>query len=77
MTAPTGLSVADYVLADRIEAALENADGDGLTPSAVARLVRTDRGAAARVLGWMVANRYAHTTGNGAWRRYRAGRPIG
>lgn len=61
-------------LADRIEPALENADRDGLTPSAAARRVGVPTGEARAALAWMVAHRFAHTTGNGAWARYHAGR---
>ena len=68
------LSIADYALADLLEVALEAANADGLTPSVAARKVRSDRDTTARVLAWMVANQYAHSTGNGAWRHYHAGR---
>lgn len=64
----------DYDLADAVEAALEAAGQDGLTPSAAARKTGTTTDAARGVLQWMASNRYAHTSGNGAWTRYHAGR---
>ena len=63
----------EYQIADRIELALEG-EPAGLTPSKAARKARTTTGTAARVLAWMVRERYAHTSGNGAWTRYHAGR---
>lgn len=63
-----------YELADRLELALEAADARGLTPSVSARKAGTDTLTARHVLDWMVEHKYAHTTGNGAWTRYHAGR---
>lgn len=70
----TELTDEQYDLADRIELVLEAAPAAGLTPSAVARRVRTTTAQAALVLAWLTECRYAHTSGNGAWRRYHAGR---
>jgi hypothetical protein len=60
-------------LAGAIERVLESAP-EGLTPSEVARKVRATYDATRPVLGWMVRHRFAHTSGNGARKRYHAGR---
>lgn len=65
----------EFAAVDRIVATLEAADREGLTPSKVARAAKITTSTARRLLAWMVADQYAHTTGNGAWRRYHAGRP--
>lgn len=67
------LDDAGYALADRLEAVLEQA-ADGVTPSAAARKAATTTNEVRVVLDWMVRNQYAHTSGNGAWTRYYAGR---
>jgi DNA-binding IclR family transcriptional regulator len=63
-----------YELADAIERVLEPAPAGGMTPSAIARKARATTSATATVLGWLVEHRYAHTSGNGAWRHYHWGR---
>jgi hypothetical protein len=74
MTAALDLTDEQYELADRIEAALEAAGPDGLTPSRIARKAHADYHETCDVLFWMVAHQYAHTSGNGAWTHYHAGR---
>lgn len=73
VTVDDELSNEQYEVADRIEAALERTP-EGLTPSAAARAARTDYATALAALQYMVAHLYAHTSGNGAWTRYHAGR---
>lgn len=67
------LTEAEYTIADRIERKLEMSP-EGVTPSMAARAARTDTGTAAKVLGWMCVNRYAHAAPRGAWTRYFIGR---
>lgn len=68
------LTDEQYEIADRIEQALETAGREGLTPSRAARKARTTYDQARAVLAYLVANRYVHTSGNGAWTRFHAGR---
>jgi response regulator of citrate/malate metabolism len=63
----------DFEIADRIEAALDTAGPEGLTPSRAARKAKTDTVTARRVLEYLVDHAYAHTTGNGCWAHYHAG----
>lgn len=70
----TTLADHEYEIADRIEDALKAADGNGLTPSTAARKAKTDLHTARRVLDYLVDHAYAHTSGNGAWTHYHAGR---
>jgi hypothetical protein len=73
-TMTTQLDDREYDIADRIEAALEAADSKGLTPSVAARKAKTDTRTAGRILDYLVDHAYAHTSGNGAWKHYHAGR---
>lgn len=70
------LELADeqFDLADKIEAILERATTAGMTPSLIARRARAEYQDAKRVLTYLVEHKYAHTSGNGAWIRYHAGR---
>lgn len=68
------LTEAQWAVADRVEAVLEAADRSGMTISMVARKVRCDYLDARAVLAYLDRHQYAHTTGNGAWSRYHAGR---
>jgi hypothetical protein len=61
-------------LAERITLALEGADARGLTRSLAGRLAGCGTVEAGVVLDHLVATREAHTSGNGAWTRYHAGR---
>ena len=72
---PTG-DPTDYEwdLLDRLTAALEAAPDRGLTQSVAGRQVGASTDDAKRLLGWLVAQQNAHTSGNGAWTRYHAGR---
>jgi hypothetical protein len=75
VTVPTdGLTDEQYAVADRLRDALEAAGPAGLTPSQAGRKTGTTTTVAYEVLRWMVDNHYAHTTGNGAWTHYHAGR---
>jgi hypothetical protein len=76
MTAAIALDLSDteFDTIDRIEDLLEAAGPSGLTPSLVGRNAGISTDDARRLLQWMVAGRYAHTSGNGAWTRYHAGR---
>jgi hypothetical protein len=73
MSAPA-LSDEEYEIVDRISLALEAAGPAGLTPSRAARKARTDTLSAGRLLQWLVRGLYAHTSGNGCWTHYHAGR---
>ena len=64
----------EYDVVDRLELALEAAGPAGLTPSQAARKARTDTLTAQRLLVWLVRNLSAHTSGNGAWTHFHAGR---
>jgi len=64
----------DYDTADRIELVLEASERGGMTPSQVGRKVKASTSTTRRILDWMVARQFAHTTGNGAWAHYHAGR---
>lgn len=64
----------DYELCDRIIEALEAAGPEGLTTSQVRRKTKATTSAAMKALDWMVAQQYIHTSGNGAWTHYHAGR---
>jgi len=68
------LTAVEYEIADNIEAALDEADTSGLTASVAARKASTDTITARRILDWLVASQFAHTSGNGNWTRYHAGR---
>ena len=70
----TTLTDAECEIADRLETALEAAGQDGLTPSAAGRQAKVSTDEARRILQVMVTSQYAHTSGNGAWTRYYAGR---
>lgn len=71
----TELTDEQYEIADKIERILEGPAGkDGLPPSGVARRAKVTYDQAWTVLTWMVRHQYAHTSGNGAWTRYHAGR---
>jgi hypothetical protein len=71
----TELTDTDYNLADQIEAVLEAGPAAGLTPSAVAaKVTGTSTDEARDILRWLVEHGYAHTSGNGAWTHYHAGR---
>lgn len=71
---PDGLTDEEYATVDRVEAVLDAAGPDGLTPSATARRAGISATDAGRLLRWMCAGRFAHTSGNGAWTRYHPGR---
>lgn len=73
-SAPAELTDAEWILADRIGDALEAAGADGLTPSKAARKAGTDTLTAGRVLRYLVRHSEAHTSGNGCWTHYHAGR---
>jgi hypothetical protein len=74
MTRTQELTDEQYEAADVLNEALEQADQAGLTISAAARKARITYDTAAVVLAWMVTEQYIHTSGNGAWRHYHAGR---
>lgn len=61
-----------YDAADVIEAKLQ-AKGD-LTPSQAARAAKLDASDAGKILRYLVAHGYAHTSGSGAWTHYHPGR---
>lgn len=66
------LTDAEFDIADLVEALFEADPTRSWTPSEVARKVRTTTTTAARVLAYMLANRYITAAGNGAWTRYAA-----
>lgn len=66
------LTDAEFEIADRIEALLEADPTQSWTPSGVAREVRVTTTDAARVLAYLLTNRYITAAGNGAWTRYTA-----
>lgn len=76
ITATTAAELTDEqdAIAGQLEAVLEAADGKGLTISAAARKARTDYDTARTLLALLVEGRMAHTSGNGAWTHYHAGR---
>lgn len=63
-------------VADRIEAALEQAGRRGLTPTAAARAVKVDTATAHQVLQWMAAKQFAHTDRRRSWSHFYAGTPA-
>jgi hypothetical protein len=63
-----------YLLADRIIEVVEVANSDGYTPSVIARKAKAEYRQVREVLDWLVEYRYVHTSGNGAWTHYHAGR---
>lgn len=71
---PVEFTGTTWDLMDRLEAAVDAGDARGVTPSMAARKAHTDTVSARRLLEWMAAHRYVHTTGNGAWTRYYPGR---
>lgn len=68
------LTDAEFEIADALDLALADAGPEGLTPSRAARKARTDTRTAERLLRWLVADLSAHTSGNGCWTHYHAGR---
>lgn len=60
--------------ADKLDEVLKKADAKGLTPSAAARKAKMSTTEAFTTLKFMVAHKFARTSGNGAWTRYHAWR---
>jgi len=63
-----------WALMDQVRDALEAGPDEGLTPSGVARKVKATTDEVRPLLDYMVEHQVAYTAGNGAWRRFHAGR---
>ncbi len=78
MTAPTTvgeLTGEQDLLAARIERALEDNHGRGMSPATAARHARCSTADATVVLAWLDAHQYAHHGGRGRRAHFFPGRP--
>ena len=72
---PTGEPTErEWAYLDRLVEVLEAAPDRGVTPSRAGVALGVPPADAKRLLGWLVGQQNAHTSGNGAWTRYHAGR---
>jgi hypothetical protein len=77
MTGPAVRDLTDNLdlLAARIERALENNRGRGMSPATAARHARCSTAEAVIVLAWLDAHQYAHHGYRGRHAHYFPGRP--